>query len=107
VPLVFTLGICCEASKAKVNNLNHLGLLFNKYIIELDVSMRNSNRMQILKTLRYLLEKPTAHLLFYNSIGTLCFHVLMHTNTVDEIGHYANLLGCLNQVIHPDAVGVV
>ena len=91
MPLVTPLAIGSETCKAKVDYLNHPCFFFDQDVVELDVSMRYTLSVKILKALRYLLEEPSARWLFNDSVRTMHLDVMVHTYAVYEVCHDADL----------------
>jgi len=94
------LAILAEGSEPKINNFDHVGLLLNQHVVKLDVSMGDSSIVQVVKCFSDLFEKPATSRFFYNSVGAVLLYELMERNALDEVGHDANLFGCLDQIVH-------
>ena len=69
--------------------------------------MSNSFSVKIVKTLRNLLEEPSAYRLFYYSVGALLLYILMKTYASNEISNDTYLLISFDQIIHLDNVWMV
>jgi hypothetical protein len=92
VSLIAALGINSEARKAKVDYFYHLRFFFDQNVVEFDVSMRYPVGMEVVDALHNLFEKSATHLLLNYAVCTMSLHVVVHTYTVHEVGHYAYLL---------------
>ena len=51
-------AIFAERCKSKIYELDHVRLIFDKYIIQLYISMSNSSAMQVIKGFSNLLKEP-------------------------------------------------
>ena len=58
--------------------------------------MRNAILVKVLESLSYLLEKSAACLLWYNFVGNMHFHEVVHTYTMHIVRNDADLLGSFN-----------
>ena len=86
-------ALAAESRETEINQLNHVCTFLNKNIIKLDISMRNSLRMQIIECLCNLLKEPPANTLFDLTIGTLLLNILMQTSALYEICYNAYIFG--------------
>jgi hypothetical protein len=106
--LISALGINCESSKAKVNDLNHLCFFFDQNIVKLNIAMCNSIMVQVLKRLRDLLEKSAACLfLDLPTRRTVNFDIMMHTNSIYKVCDDAYLLISFNQIMHFNTIWMI
>lgn len=105
--LVTPLGIGRETCKAKVDNLDHSGFFFDKYVVELDVSMRYALGVEILESLGYLLEESSAGWLLHYPVRTMSLHIVVHTYAVYKVCYYAYLFLSFYQVMHFNDVWMV
>ena len=101
------LAVLTEGGKAKVNDLDHVRLVLDEHVVELEVAVRNTTRMKILERLGHLLEEASAHALLDDTVRALRLHVLVQRDAGNVVHHDADLLLRLYQVVHPDDVRVV
>ena len=85
--------------KTEINYLDHIRLVFNQYVVKLDIPVTHIIRMQVLNSLSYLLKHPSACLLFYYPIRTILFHMLLKRYTFDIIHHEINLFRHINKFV--------
>lgn len=71
------LPILAESSKPEVNDLDHVGLVLDEYVVKFDVSVRNATQMEVVEGLSNLLEEAPANILLDLSISTLLLNILV------------------------------
>ena len=101
------LTVLAKGGKSEINDLYHMSLFFDKYIVQLDISMRNSSGMKIIKSLGNLLEESPASALLNLSIWAVVFDVLVQTDAANIISHDANLFVSFYQIVHSNYVWVI
>ena len=94
------LLIRTKGCKPKINNFDHIRLVFYENIVKLNVPMSNSSGMQEVKCFYDLFEKLPTNRLFHLSVGALLLHVLMQRYALDVICDDADLFGCFYQIMH-------
>lgn len=101
------LSVLTKSSEAKVNNFDHVCFVFDEKVVQLDISVSNALRMQVLERLSNLLKISPAYVFLYLSVDALVLHVLMQRDPRDVVSHDADLFAGFNQVVHPDYVWVI
>ena len=86
------LRIGAKCRKSKVDDLDHVRFILYQNIVQLDITVSDSSRVQEIERFCDLPEELTTNRLFDLSVGALLLHVLMQRNALNIICHDANLL---------------
>lgn len=85
-----------EYRKSKVYDLHSTRLLFNEEVVQLDVSMGDSLRMQIVQALCNLFEDLPALVFSNASVLIDVLAILVHRYSIDVFGYEIYLLWCVD-----------
>ena len=101
------LAILTKSCEAKIYYLDHICVVFYQDVVELDVPMRNTFVMQVIKSFSDLLEEAAADALLHLPICTFLLHILVQRYALNIIRDKANLFSSFNYIVHSDYVRVV
>jgi hypothetical protein len=95
-------------AESEINDFDHVGLLFNQNIVQLNVPVRYILSVQVFHTLCYLLKhSPTLGLIDFPSGTPYVFDVLLEGNAIDEVSYQIDLPLCVHQFMHPNYIRMI